>query len=170
MLQRNIIKICWMNWYVTLKKIMANDTDCHKQAENNRLYTKFKCNYIAATDGNDIALGSTRFFVNIGASFVKIITVSDDKPSDYRSHNVMEMFHLSPLTEAEVDKIISNFKDSAEGWDELKPAIIKTVKNSINFLCTHWQYFMILEYFLSNYNFQNYAYSQLWRGVYFYQL
>ena len=40
----------------------------------------------------------------------------------------MEMFYLTPVAEAEVDKIISNFRNSAAGWDELKPSIIKTVK------------------------------------------
>ena len=38
----------------------------------------------------------------------------------------MEMFYLTPVAEAEVDKIISNFRDSAAGWDELKPTFIKT--------------------------------------------
>ena len=41
------------------------------------------------------------------------------------------MFNLSSVTEAEVDKIILNFNDSAAGWDELKLSIIKTVKDSI---------------------------------------
>ena len=36
----------------------------------------------------------------------------------------MEMFYLTPVAESEVDKIISNFRDSAAGWDELKPSII----------------------------------------------
>ena len=47
------------------------------------------------------------------------------------SHDVLELFYLSPVAEAEVDRIISNFRDSAAGWDELKPSIIKTVKDSI---------------------------------------
>ena len=47
------------------------------------------------------------------------------------------MFYLSPVAEAEVDKIISNFKDSAAGWDELKPSIIKTVKDSIKIPLAH---------------------------------
>ena len=39
----------------------------------------------------------------------------------------MEIFYLTPVAEAEVDQIISYFRDSAAGWDELKPTIIKTV-------------------------------------------
>ena len=44
----------------------------------------------------------------------------------------MEMFYLTTVAEAEVDKIIANFRDNAVGWDVLKPTIIKTVKSSIN--------------------------------------
>ena len=47
------------------------------------------------------------------------------------SHDVLELFYLSPVAEAEVDKIISNFRDSAAGWDELKHSIIKTVKTAL---------------------------------------
>ena len=100
--------------------------------------TKFKCNDITITDGKDIANRFNNFFVNIGASLAKNIPVSDKKnPSDYMSHDVFELFYLSPVTEAEVDKIISNFRDSAAGWDELKPSIIKTVKHSIKIPLTH---------------------------------
>ena len=53
------------------------------------------------------------------------------------SHDVFELFHLSPVAEAEVDKIISNFRDSAAGCDELKPSIIKTVKDSIKIPLAH---------------------------------
>ena len=59
------------------------------------------------------------------------------KTSDYMSHDVLELFYLSPVAEAEVDKIISNFRDSAAGWNELKPSIIKTVKDSIKTPLAH---------------------------------
>ena len=49
------------------------------------------------------------------------------------------MFYLYPIAEAEIDKIISNFKDSAEGWDELMLSIIKNLKNSIKMPSTYWQ-------------------------------
>ena len=43
--------------------------------------------------------------------------MSNKRPSDFMSHDVMEMFYLTPVAKAEVDKIISNFRDSAAGWD-----------------------------------------------------
>ena len=91
----------------------------------NPLCTKFKCNDTIITDSNDIAKRFNKFFVNIGASLATNIPVSDKRPSDYMSHDVMEIFYLTPVAEAEVDKIISNFRDSAAGWDELKPLIYK---------------------------------------------
>ena len=62
-----------------------------------------------------LLIGSIIFFVNIGASLAKNIPVSDKKTSDYMSHDVLELFYLSLVAEAEVDKIISNFRDSAAG-------------------------------------------------------
>ena len=105
--------------------------------KHNAVCTKFKCNDITITDGKDIANRFNNFFVNIGASLAKNIPVSDKKTSDYMSHYVLELFYLSPVTEAEVDKIISNFRDSAAGWDELKPSIIRTVKDSIKIPLAH---------------------------------
>ena len=99
--------------------------------------TKFKCNDITITDGKDIANRFTNCFVNIGASLAKNIPVSDKKTSDYMSHDVLELFYLSPVAEAEVDKIISNFRDSAAGLDELKPSFIKTAKDSIKIPLAH---------------------------------
>ena len=62
-----------------------------------------------------LPIGSTNSLLMLELHLLKNISVFDKKPSDYMLHNIMEMFHLSPLTEAEFDKIISNFKDSAEG-------------------------------------------------------
>ena len=105
--------------------------------KHNAVCTKFKCNDITITDGKDIANRFNNFFVNTGASLAKNIPVSNKKTSDHRSHDVLELFYLSPVAEAEVDKIISNFRDSAAGWDELKPSIIKTVKDSIKIPLAH---------------------------------
>ena len=43
----------------------------------------------------------------------------------------METFYINPATENEIAKIISNFNDSASGWDHLSPAIITTFKQHI---------------------------------------
>ena len=43
----------------------------------------------------------------------------------------METFYINPATENEIAKIIFNFNDSASGWGNLSPAIIKTIKQHI---------------------------------------
>ena len=42
-----------------------------------------------------------------------------------------------PVNDEEVVKMISSFKDSSAGWDELKPGIIKTIKDCITMPLTH---------------------------------
>ena len=49
----------------------------------------------------------------------------------------METFYINPATENEIAKIISNLNDSASGWGNLSPAIIKTIKQHIKQPITH---------------------------------
>ena len=46
-------------------------------------------------------------------------------------------FYIRPVTEIEIVDIISDFKDSAAGWDELKPSIIKGIKQFIKVPLRH---------------------------------
>ena len=41
------------------------------------------------------------------------------------------LFEPTPVCEKEIVKIIGAFKDSAAGWDGIKPSVIKHVKNFI---------------------------------------
>ena len=51
--------------------------------------------------------------------------------------NTTDLFILDPVSENEVLKIINNFKDSSAGWDELKPLMMKNIKESIKTPFTH---------------------------------
>ena len=55
------------------------------------------------------------------------------------SHDVLELFLFAPppVAETEVDKILSNFRDSVAGCGELKLSIIKTVKDYIKIPLAH---------------------------------
>ena len=53
------------------------------------------------------------------------------------SHDVLELFYIATVAEAEVDEIISNFRYSATGWNELSPSIIRTVKDRIKIPLAH---------------------------------
>ena len=44
---------------------------------------------------------------------------------------------MMPVNNEEVVKIISSFKYSSAGWDELKPGIIKNIKDCITMKLTH---------------------------------
>ena len=51
--------------------------------------------------------------------------------NDYISYNASNTFSLEPVTENEICKIIGTFKDSAAGWDGIKPGIVKHIKEIV---------------------------------------
>ena len=51
--------------------------------------------------------------------------------------NTTDLFILDSVSENEVLKITSNFKDSSAGWDELEPLMMKNIKESIKTPLTH---------------------------------
>ena len=62
---------------------------------------------------------------------------SGKDPVDYMTKHVGDTFKMSPVTENEVAKIIENFKDSAAGWDDLRPNVMKSIKYCIKIPLTH---------------------------------
>ena len=99
--------------------------------------TKFKCNDTITEDGQVISNKFNNFFVNVGTSLAKNIPSSKKCPTEYIVTNSTRLFILDPVSENEVLKILSNFKDSSAGWDELKPLIMKSIKESIKTPLTH---------------------------------
>ena len=47
------------------------------------------------------------------------------------------LFVVSSVTETEIEKIIDNLKERSSGWDELKPRIMKLIKQSITIPLAH---------------------------------
>ena len=47
------------------------------------------------------------------------------------------VFHATEVTEEEIVKIIGGFKDSAAGWDGIKPSVIKHVKTFVKTPLAH---------------------------------
>ena len=99
--------------------------------------TKFKCNDTITEDGQVISNKFNNFFVNVGTSLAKNIPSSKKCPTEYIVTNSTRLFILDPVSENEVLRILSNFKDSSAGWDELKPLIMKNIKESIKTPLTH---------------------------------
>ena len=92
---------------------------------------KFKYNGNILDDGLQISNRFNKFFVHVGESLASVIPQSYKVPSDYLKQDIVGELYLDPVTEDEVDKIISNFRESAAGWDELKPTVVKSVRHSI---------------------------------------
>ena len=44
---------------------------------------------------------------------------------------MVNCLYIRPVTEIEIVNIISDFKDSAAGWDELKPCVMRGIKEFI---------------------------------------
>ena len=47
------------------------------------------------------------------------------------------LFVTSSVTENEIENMIENLKESSCGWDELRPRIMKFIKQSIKISLTH---------------------------------
>ena len=112
-----------------------------KTVINKRKYkpmnTKFKCNDKITEDGQVISDKFNNFFVNVDTTLAKNIPHSNKSPTEYMITNTIDLFILDPVSENEVLKIISNFKDSSAGWDELKPLMMKNIKESVKTPLTH---------------------------------
>ena len=112
-----------------------------KTVINKRKYTpvktKFKVNGATTNDGNVIANKFNSFFVNVGTVLAKSISPTDKNPVDYIQQDMLSNLYFDPVTEQEIYKIIGTFKESAAGWDDLKPSIIKHRKESITTPLVH---------------------------------
>ena len=94
----------------------------------NPINTKFKCNDKITEDGQVISDKFNNFFVNVGTTLAKNIPLSNKSPIEYMITNTRDLSILDPVSENEVLKIISNFKDSSARWDELNPLMMKNIK------------------------------------------
>ena len=61
-------------------------------------------------------------------------------PTDYMTQNINVIFNINPVTGDEITKIMGQFKDSAAGWDTLKPSVMKNIKEYVKI---HWPIYVI---------------------------
>ena len=101
------------------------------------LATKFRQGDTIIEDKVTIAEHFNKYFVNVGATLANKIPDSNKNPTDYIKNKVLDSFFLEATCEAEVEKIINSMKDSAAGWDDLLPNIMKTIKEYIKIPLTH---------------------------------
>ena len=98
---------------------------------------KFKHNDQVIENGYDIANRFNRFFVNVGSTLANKIPVSNECPLDFMKFNNASVFGVTQVEESEIVNIIGNFNDSAAGWDEFKPKVIKSIKHSVKIPLAH---------------------------------
>ena len=93
------------------------------KSRNSTIKRIFHVNNVKTSDKIVISNGFNKYFVNVGATLANSIPRSDKSPMSYINQNIMDTFYTIPTTNKEMKKIIANFKDSAAGWDILKPCI-----------------------------------------------
>ena len=100
--------------------------------------SEFLVNNRITADKDKVSNGFNKYFVNVGAALTKTIAKPNVSPMHiYISLSWKPFININPATHNEICKIISNFKDSASGWDHLSPTIIKVTKQHIKRPITH---------------------------------
>ena len=71
--------------------------------------------------------------MNVGTNLARKIPTPKRNAHEYMTNcnTNNSIFHTAEVSEKEIVKIISNFKDSSAGWDDIKPSIIKHVKKTV---------------------------------------
>ena len=82
-------------------------------------------------DCKEIADRLNNFFVNVGSALAKAIPPVSKSPTEYIKENMVNWLYIRPVTEIEIVNIISDFEDSAAGWDKLKPSVIRGINEFI---------------------------------------
>ena len=93
--------------------------------KNKTTNSEFPVNNRLTTDKTKVANGFNKCFVNVGATLAKAIAKPNVSPMHYIQQTVMETFYINPDTENEIAKIISNFDDSASGWEIFLPQSLR---------------------------------------------
>ena len=83
---------------------------------------------VNSTEIDDPLIISNRFneyFVNIGNNLANKIKMQPNSYEKYLGGTFQESMFLSPVTKEEINSIISTFSDTASGWDDIVPRLIK---------------------------------------------
>ena len=92
--------------------------------------TQFQTNGKVVSDGHEISNKFNRFFVNVGSTLANAIPPTNNNPLEYMTSDKV-LFVMSSVTENEIETIIEMLKERSCGWDDLRPSIMKFIKQSI---------------------------------------
>jgi hypothetical protein len=116
-------------WQI-IKSIINKKKSIHKNV-------RFMINGNHIDNLSHIAEAFNNFFINIGQVLDKNIPATPTVPTDFIPQNYIINIFLNPATDSEIDKIISNLKDCACGWDSIPSSVIKDNKFILTPILTH---------------------------------
>ena len=80
---------------------------------------------LITSDKNIICNKFNDFFVNIGPTLAKSIPKVNKSPLSYMGNRMTESIYLEPVTEKEINTLISALKDTATGFDDMNSMSLK---------------------------------------------
>ena len=80
---------------------------------------------LITSDKNIICNMLNDFFVNIGPTLAKPIPKVNKSPLSYMGNHLTESIYLEPVTEKEIDTLISALKNTATGFDDMNSMSLK---------------------------------------------
>ena len=109
----------------------------NKKKNSNKKIGKFKINGILQKDPQVISNAFVDYFTDIGENLDKKIPKSSKNPLEYiKKQYTINMF-MVPVTIEEVNKIISDLKTCAPGWDHIPSKLLKENTEIISPTLTH---------------------------------
>jgi exonuclease III len=119
------------------KKIWTILKDIINKKKSRSIPNKFKIADTITSDKNRIANGFNDFFVNIGNSLSKNISLSNSDPLQFITSNNQSSIYITGAHENEVKKIILSLKEASAGWDGIHAKIIKRTFHLFSEPLTH---------------------------------
>ena len=80
---------------------------------------------LITSDKNIICNKLNDFFVNIGPTLAKPIPKVNKSPLSYMGNHLTESIYLEPVTEKEINTLISALKNTATGFDDMNSMSLK---------------------------------------------
>ena len=129
-----------------MKKSWRIITNIINKNQKPQTQSRFKIGDNLITPDKDIICNKFNdFFVNIGPTLAKSIPRVNKSPFSYMANRMTESIYLEPVTEKEINTLISALKDTATGFDDMNSMslkisseiLVKPLTNICNLSLTH---------------------------------
>ena len=113
-----------------LKKTWQLVNEMLFRSKGNPIQSTFILNDKESQDNHEIANYFNKYFANIGLTIVNSISSNID-PMSYLENERLQSIYLSPVNNKEVSDLIIGLKNSSAGIDNVKPPVVKNVREEI---------------------------------------